>query len=146
MTQTPTTQPPARSGFVRNPRHLDAIRRLAGVRVTIAAGKVSDRVRVLLNEPGLGERHGGEPNPPSLPGDPPTSQSGELAESQTARGPKQRQDGVAAASGSDLPRSLWLQIGTARIEPRPYMNRALLDSKAEVLEAMKGTQGEGGAQ
>lgn len=133
----------ARRGFVRNPAHLVAIRRLAGQRVRAGAEVVTQEVRALLDEPGLGEQHPGEPRPASLPGDPPTSQTGDLARSQTTRGPRIRPTDVVAASGSDEIKAFWLQIGTSRIAPRPYMRRALLASKSGVLAAMAGQTGGG---
>ncbi len=126
------------SGFVRNPNHLEAIRQLCAQRVVVAADKVTDRVKLLLNEPGIGEHYRGNPRASSVPGDPPTSQTGELAASQTTRGPVIKPTDVVAASGSDEIKAFWLQVGTVFIAPRPYMLRALLESWAQVLASFVG--------
>ena len=128
-------------GFVRNRRHLWAIRRIAAERLMLATEKVTQRAKHLLSQPGAGIHHPGNPAPSSLPGEPPARQSGTLAESQTTRGPVHRRSGVTAASGSDDPRAATLQLGTNTTRPRPYALRALTESRQDVLAAF----GEGGA-
>ncbi len=123
--------------FVPNPNFLPAIGDIAGVRAARACDRVGERVKVLLNSGGTGEDVGAAGRRVSSPGDPPVSQSGDLAASQTTRGPITSGDKRIAASGSDEIKALFLQMGRANMEPRPYQFRALLDSRTAVLKSFE---------
>ena len=132
-------------GFVRNRRHLWAIRQIAAARLMRATEKVTQRAKELLSQPGAGIHHPGNPAPSSLPGEPPARQTGSLAEGQTTRGPVHTYRAVLAASGSDDDRAAQLQLGTNTTRPRPYSLRALTESRQDVLAAFAPASGEGGA-
>lgn len=122
--------------FRRNPRHLAAVREIAAGRVLLAADRITATTRTLLQQPGSGVQHRGQPRRSSAPGQPPTSQTGLLAASQRSYGPVVRPTSVVAASGSDYwKEAVFVQVGTAKAAPRPYMLPGLLASQRDVLEA-----------
>lgn len=131
--------------FQANPKHLEAIRERAAACAVRAADAVTQRVQQMLDRPGDGADHPGEPRQSSAPGKPPTSQSGELAASQRTFGPVINSGGAIAASGSDNFKARLLQVGTAQIAPRPYMLPALHAARHDVLDAFApGSGAEGG--
>lgn len=75
-----------------------------------------------VHEPGKGRQYGA--HRASAPGDPPATDTGQLAASITHRiGTDGR--GLFAFVGSKLKKVRYLELGTSRIAPRPFLRRAL---------------------
>lgn len=91
-----------------------------------AAGDVVANRAVTL----IGNDHGGVP---SLPGNPPNTQTGTLHKSITRT--------VAEAGkvlvGTAVEYGPYLEFGTSRMAPRPWIRRALAESKAQATAAFR---------
>lgn len=67
--------------------------------------------------------------PASKPGEPPHIESGKLIESWE---PEIDRDALVARIASDVPHSVYLEIGTDTIEPRPYVAPTLMTKGDEL--------------
>ena len=124
--------------FRRNPHFLDQIEDTATRRLAIAAEGVRQEVVSLIEEPKSGVQHASLPNPSSEPGDPPASQSGELAESIRVDGPIISQDMIEAHINTPLFKGRVLEGGLASLAARPFLRPGLMGSRHRVMKAMAG--------
>lgn len=122
------TPAPGSRTFRRNPNFTRELRREVKRRLGRAAEAVRDQAEALVSRSG-----------PSEPGQPPASVTGELADSIQVYGPVERPTEIVAAVGSDLVKARFLEAGTARMQPRPFLGPALAMSKGGVLREMGGT-------
>lgn len=107
------------------------------------ANILRDEARFSMLEPKHGympRRHGGESgkrhqNTPSAPGEAPAVQTGELYGSLVVSAPEPMTRVVAATSK----KAKYLEFGTRKIEPRPFLRPALEKTKMQVIEKLKGT-------
>lgn len=79
------------------------------------AVRVESAAKILLND---------SYPPASLPGDPPHKRTARLQTSISWR-LGEDSEGLYAAIGTDLPYGKYLELGTDRIEPRPFLKPAL---------------------
>lgn len=70
----------------------------------------------------LGRNHGGVP---SLPGNPPNSQTGDLSRSITV---KSKEIGTAQI-GPNVPYGVWLEFGTTKMAARPFVRPVAADKR-----------------
>lgn len=118
------------------------LRALQGV-LTKSAIRIRDDAKLLIKKgPKTGRiysRKGGIQHRASAPGEAPATDHGDLIRSILF---DVRYDGLGASVGSDLPYSLFLEEGTTRIKPRPFMAPALEKNndriETDILEALKG--------
>lgn len=118
-----------------------------GKRLARSGNLVSREAKKLLSTSGTGVRKGGAIVRavkatgkriygafPSLPGEPPHKQTGKLRASVTYEVLKS--GGWFARIGTNLPYGKYLQFGTKRIKPRPWLDVALKNTTGEVRRAM----------
>jgi hypothetical protein len=100
------------------------IRSKVGGNLDGAAKIVQEHARYLISVPGP---------PRSSPGDPPHIDTSELIESvDRAADPK----ALSAAVGSEVDHAAYTEIGTEKMEARPWLVRALIEKAAEVARAI----------
>lgn len=110
--------------------------------LTRATLLVQRHARELVNVPGPTKTH--PENPPSAPGEPPHKRTGNLQNSIQAELPTMLElvgrvglplhDG----GGVSLAYGRWLELGTVKMQPRPYLRRALYDKAGEIAAMFKG--------
>jgi hypothetical protein len=124
--------------FRRNPEFMASVKGRFAQRLTRAGEKTRDNIVSLIEEPKDGPQYPGVPNRSSEPGQPPASQSGELAESIRVDGPVIDDDQVAVHVNSPLFKARLLEAGTVSLAPRPFMLPGLLSSENDIKAAMRG--------
>lgn len=98
-------------------------------------------VRDLIDEPGDGVHHPGNPSPSSKPGDPPAMQKGRLHESIRVSEVAETDDAIEVHVGSFAERAPLLEAGTASMAPRPFLVPGMHLSKPAILKAIGGQNG-----
>lgn len=113
-------------------RMKEALRARAGAVVEQTAHRLADEAKTLINTPGRSGRVYGS-HQASAAGEPPAADTGVLAGSIQSRltGPLSAEVTVGAEYGH------WLEFGTTRIEPRPFMVPAAETVKPEFVAAMQ---------
>lgn len=124
--------------FRRNPEFLDQIKARASRRLVVAAEGVRQEVVGLIEQPKSGVEYRSLPRPSSEPGEPPASQSGELAESIRVDGPIVSDDMIEAHINTPLFKGRVLEGGLASLAPRPFLRPGLMGSRNRVMKTMAG--------
>lgn len=112
-----------------------AVRRGASIGLIRGIGIVEQRaVSLLLNPPKSGRiyRRRGVEHQASAPGEAPASDSGRLVASRLAR----LIDGLRARLSFGTKYAMPLEVGTPKMEARPYARRALIETRNEVGAAI----------
>lgn len=96
--------------------------------------RVQRHVKQLLRTPGRGETytHGTVKHRASAPGDPPATDTGQLADS-IATELARDDTGLVERIGTNLKKGRYLERGTRHIEPRPFLRPGL-----QILKAGRG--------
>lgn len=95
--------------------------------------------KLITGRPGGGRlypRPGGTHHRASVPGAPPARDSGQLTtgiSSQVSQG----LEGVQGIIGTNEEYGPYLEYGTARMEPRPFMIKTLVDKQDEVIKSLE---------
>lgn len=116
------------------------VRRRAVQAVTRACIAVARRAKELLSIAGTGVGKGGKGRVyganPSAPGEPPHKQTGRLRASVTY---EVDEGDVEGRVGTNVDYGKHLELGTMRgLAPRPWLRRALLESRGEVNQYLSG--------
>ena len=92
-------------------------------------------VSYILEEPKTGRIYPrrGRVHQASAPGEAPASDTGRLVESRRVEPFPQE---LRVAISFNRPYALDLELGTEQIAPRPYLRRALMESRPEILQAI----------
>jgi hypothetical protein len=101
------------------PEVIERIESVLSDRIEKAANDVADETRRLLDDPEPGGRH-----THSRPGQSPARITGALEQSIVV----ESEDPLSRCVGTDLDYGLWLETGSARMAPRPFLTRALEQS------------------
>lgn len=106
--------------------YADLLGQVAGKYLGACGLAVQTEAKRLASQPGRGRtyRRGGVVHVASAPGDPPAPDTGRLRASigsELARDAK----GLHARVGSRYPVAVWLELGTRRTAPRPFLRPAL---------------------
>ena len=110
-------------------------------KINAAAILVTSHAKKLISVPGTGERRGGNVTPtrsgsrarriygafPSAPGEPPHKQTGRLRGSVTWEPGKLR-----ARVGTNVKYGRYLELGSGRLKPRPWLKRSLAEMAASI--------------
>jgi len=97
-----------------------ALRARTAANLRAAAVVVQNRAKVLLST---------AYPPPSSAGEPPHRRTGRLRASVTSEVDEAE---LTARVGSDLPVARWLELGTSRMPPRPWLRRALAECRDQI--------------
>ena len=110
----------------QGPELIAAVESTLSDRLAQAAERVAEQTRRLLDVPQTSRRTH------SRPGDSPERVTGALEQSIFVEAPK----ALSQQVGTDLDYGLWLERGTARIAPRPFLTRALDESREQITELL----------
>lgn len=96
----------------------------------------SEAVRLILSPPKTGRiyRRKGAEHQASAPGEAPANDTGRLAGSIDAKYEPEKLTGII---GAHTDYAAYLEYGTSKMEPRPYMRPALMNKKDEVEKAVQ---------
>jgi len=85
----------------------------------------------------------GKPHQASAPGDPPTTDTGELQQSIAF---EVSADGREGKVGTNKAHGLYMEFGTHRVAPRPWLRIAFEQSEKEIIDIFTKEMKEGGIQ
>jgi phage gpG-like protein len=114
---------------------MDHVRGRAVQFLYLAAFTVERKAKDLLSVAGSGRVKGRKSGPVthSRPGESPRKQTGILHDSVTS---EVDPSSLSARVGSNLKYAAWLELGTGRIAPRPWLRRALAEMQSRVNELL----------
>jgi phage gpG-like protein len=123
--------------MARNTLFTQQIQSVIAKRMDDAGAEIVRQSRDLLEQGGSGPEYE-DRRQASAPGEPPVTQSGELADS-LSHETVIRGDTIATHAGTSLFYGRMLEGGTARMEPRPYLQPAVIGpGRDSVVRALKG--------
>ena len=101
----------------------------------IGAETTREAVQLIENPPKTGVKYSNLPNRSSAPDEAPAKQSGDLADSMgfQMQGAFKVQVGATAVSDAGAPYPLFLEDGTSKMAPRPFLLKAV-NNKARDFE------------
>lgn len=107
-------------------------------RIHACAVLVLNRARELISTPGTtaGKKRRVYGTNPSAPGEPPHKQTGRLRQS-VAR----EVHGLTARVGTNVQYGRWLELGTSRMAPRPWLRRALMECADQIRSILSRPMG-----
>lgn len=96
---------------------------------TETAENILARARELMEEPKSGIHYPSLPNQSSAPGEAPAVQSGALYGSGEAEG-----RGLSVIVGFSDEKAVWMELGTSRIAPRPFLRPAFDEERPKAIQ------------
>ena len=122
--------------YTPNPKALDTIRTAGRAGVLAGATLIQESARVELSQTGKGRKYKGQPTTASAPGQPPAAQTGTLRRSVQIDDTNAKGDNPTARVGTNLAYGRYLEYGTKRIAPRPWLSTALRKTVGDIPGVM----------